>query len=70
VPVTGHGMAVRNQVLLQSHNIRSDLSPDRFGRWRAYISGASASLFFLGAGLHKVVERTVPLRSRMTRQVA
>jgi len=37
VPVTGHGIVVRYQGLLQNHNIRHDLIPRGFGKWRAYI---------------------------------
>jgi hypothetical protein len=36
MPVTGHGMVVRNQGLLQNHHIRHDLIPREFGHWRAH----------------------------------
>ena len=46
MPVTGHRMAVRYQGLLQNHNIRHDLIPREFGKWRAYIIWCTASGLF------------------------
>ena len=70
MPVTGHGLVVRYQGLLQNHNIRHDLIPREFGNWRAYIIWCKCSAVLSWSCPHKFVERTAPLRPRMTRQAA
>ena len=43
MPITGHRMAVRYQGLLHNRNIRHDLIPREFGRWRACIIWCTAT---------------------------
>jgi len=66
VTITGQGMVVRYQGLWQNHNIRRDLIPREFGKWRAYIIGCNCFSSFRGAVHKEGIKRTAPLRPRIT----